>query len=91
MYALLSTLGRLTYHVGLIRLAALSLAHRMAACVSFVFPSGAIPFPKLASHCRYVGGLAGGVVEGDLRDQFYPFGEIRSIRARLSAFTPCLA
>ena len=32
---------------------------------------------------RYVGGLAAGVVEGDLRDQFYPFGEIRSIRVRL--------
>jgi len=31
---------------------------------------------------RYVGGLAPGVAEGDLRDQFYPFGEIRSIRVR---------
>ncbi len=39
--------------------------------------------------CRYVGGLAPGVAEGDLRDQFYPFGEIRSIRVRLRC--PCLS
>jgi hypothetical protein len=30
--------------------------------------------------CRYVGGLSDEVVEQDLKDHFYPFGEITSVK-----------